>query len=167
MLSLAAWPVDVQKLPESCIPRGKTQIVKVLSEGRPTTRMGPKRRKTAHGKNKYKNKKYYVRTSLAILKMSLESAGWNQLLEQAFCKTVSVNYYLNIVRRLTCTLCRNNNLKSRLYSLDIVIYLYAKEPVTWNNPPLPVPGTSARNKEQNADMNAGALLTWQPPAHQD
>ena len=50
MLSLAAWPVDVQKLPESCIPRGKTQIVKVLSEGRPTTRMGPKRRKTAHGK---------------------------------------------------------------------------------------------------------------------
>jgi hypothetical protein len=108
-----------------------------------------------------------VRTSLAILKMSLESAGWNQLLEQAFCKTVSVNYYLNIVRRLTCTLCRNNNLKSRLYSLDIVIYLYAKEPVTWNNPPLPVPGTSARNKEQNADKNAGALLTWQPPAHQD
>jgi hypothetical protein len=75
VLSLAAWPVDVQKLPESCIPRGKTQIVKVLSEGRPTTRMGPKRRKTAHGKNKYKNKKYYVRTSLAILKMSLESAG--------------------------------------------------------------------------------------------
>jgi len=45
VLSLAAWPVDVQKLPESCIPRGKTQIVKVLSEGRPTTRMGLKRQK--------------------------------------------------------------------------------------------------------------------------
>ena len=59
MLSLAAWPVDVQKLPESCIPRGKTQIVKVLSEGRPTTRMGLKRqKKTAHGKINIKNIMY-------------------------------------------------------------------------------------------------------------
>ena len=59
-----------------------------------------------------------MHTSLAILRMSLESVGRNHFLEQAFCKTACVSYYLNIIG-MTSMLCQNNKLKKNYIAVII------------------------------------------------